>query len=645
MYAGKAARLPQPSRAKQPAHPAKRPLQASPRVAHDAAPGRVGNHAMGQLLRLRGVQAKLTVTDSHDPLEREADRVADSVTRVPAAPSQPVIGRKCAECEREDVQRKASVPIGAEVSGSLEENVRSLKGGGQPLPAEVQRDLQPRLRANLSEVRVHTSQQAGKTARALNARAYTVGSDIAFAPGEYAPQTTSGRWLLAHELTHVVQQGGGAAVQRDVLENVEDVLNPSALLGRQWLGLDKKTKLRFVDKAIDLALAAIDKFPGRVLMGGIWEFVQEGLIGFYAKLKTADAEVKVNAVDKLVKIQSGKDEAFTLAYLKGLAKGFVIDGALGIFIAVWDLIKGLGKLWDFFKGIADATGGFPEEIETLLKGFVEEGQSLLANVGPAIEQLRNLATDPKQTNALIATIVEKGKGLAKEAGGKIAESLLGFFSKPEASAEIGETVGGLTGQVLWEVVFAALTAGGGAAVTAAKTALREAAAVLSKLLGRVVTGVLKVVSEIRAAFGRAVGWIKGAFAALKGKLSEVGGRFAKLVENVEEFLAKLLRNCHESKISCKWPKHHPWPQYLGGLREQTLKKLPRRLHELFHVALDKWKGGKYARARGAEFYKNLDPKMVIKDLREFYQTAEGGAFAEYLPDFEKAVKETLAAME
>jgi hypothetical protein len=604
---------------------------------------------MGQLLSLGGAQAKLKVARTDDPLEREADRVADSVARlsVGGSPSRSTLRRKCAECEREDVQRKASVPVGGEVSGGLEAKVRSLKGGGQPLPADIQRNLQPRLRANLSEVRVHTGHQAGETARALNARAFTVGSDIAFAPGEYAPQSTSGRWLLAHELTHVVQQGGdrGGAVQRDVIENVEDVLNPSALLGKQWLRLDKKTKLRFVDKAIDLALAAIDKFPGRVLMGGIWEFVEEGLIGFYAKLKTADAEVKVNAVDKLVKIQSGKDEAFTLAYLKGLAKGFFVDGALGTFIAIWDLIGGLGKLWDFFKGIADAIGGFPEEIQTLLKGFVEEGENLLANIGPAIEQLRNLATDPKQTNALIATIVEKGKGLAKEAGGRIAESLLGFFSKPEASAEIGETAGGLTGQVLWEVVFAALTAGGGAAVTAAKSALREAAAVLSKLLGRVVTGVLKVVSEIRAAFGRAVGWIKGAIAALKGKLSEIGGRFAKLLENVEEFLAKLLRNCHESKISCKWPKHHPWPQYLGGLREQTLKKIPRRLHELFHVALDKWKGGKYARARGAEFYKDLDPKMVIKDLREFYQTAEGGAFAEYLPDFEKAVKETLAVIE
>jgi hypothetical protein len=414
-----------------------------------------------------------------------------------------------------------------------------------------------------------------------------VGSDIAFAPGEYAPRTTSGRWLLAHELAHVVQQGGGrgrAAVQRDVLENVEDVLNPGALLGKQWLRLDKKTKLRFVDKAVDLALVAIDKFPGRVLMGGIWEFLEKGLIGFYAKLKTAGAEVKVNAVDKLVKILSSKDEAFTLAYLKGLAKGFFIDGALGIFIAVWDLIRGLGKLWEFFKGIADAIGGFPEEIETLLKSFAEEGQNLLAGVGPAIEQLRNLATNPKQTNALIATVIEKGKGLAKEAGAKIAESLLGFFSKPEASAEIGETVGGLTGQVLWEVAFAALTAGGGVAVTAAKTALREAAEVLGKLAGRVVSGVLKVVAEIRTVIGKAVDWMKGGLGVLKGKLSEVGEGTSKLFKKIVAFLERLLGKCHESKLVCDLGERALVAlRKIDKSRRGAMKQLAGRVHGLHEL--------------------------------------------------------------
>jgi RHS repeat-associated protein len=90
-----------------------------------------------------------------------------------------------------------------------------------------------------------------------------------------------------------------------------------------------------------------------------------------------------------------------------------------------------------------------------------------------------------------------------------------------------------------------------------------------------------------------------------------------------------------------WPKHHPWPKYLGGWRDQTLKKLPPCEHRLFHSALDKWQGGKYARNKGADHYKDMNPNQIIQDLREFYKTAEGGRFSQYLDDFEQAVKETL----
>ena len=331
------------------------------------------------------------------------------------------------------------------------------------------------------------------------------------------------------------------------------VLNPSALFGKAWLKASPEFKAKFIDKAIEFALAAIEKFPGKELLGDAWEFVKEGLIGFYGKLKAAAVEIKIRAIDKVVAILTGQEKAYTLAYLRGLLKGFFIDGALGIFIAIWDLIKGLGKLWDFIKGIGEAIGNFPEEIEGLIKRFISIGQDLAANIGPAIDEIKKAAFDPQQASSLLSTIIEKGKGLAKEAGGKIAESLLNFFSKPEASAEIGETVGGITGQVLWEVVFAALTAGGGAAVTAAKTAIKEAAGILGKLVGRIVTGILKIVAEVRTAFGKVAGWVKGALKAVKGKLSELGGRVAELLEGVGEFFAKLVRNCHESTLVCDLP--------------------------------------------------------------------------------------------
>jgi hypothetical protein len=94
----------------------------------------------------------------------------------------------------------------------------------------------------------------------------------------------------------------------------------------------------------------------------------------------------------------------------------------------------------------------------------------------------------------------------------------------------------------------------------------------------------------------------------------------------------------------KWPLHHPWPVYLQGLRDQTLKKMPKKLHQRFHAALDRWKGGKYDRRKGAESFGNMSVEEIVNDLREFYEKAEGGVFSKYIPDLEKAIEETLAAM-
>lgn len=84
-----------------------------------------------------------------------------------------------------------------------------LRSPGQPLDASARGLLESRLGHDFSRVRVHTDERASKSARAVGASAYTVGEQLVFAPGKYRPRTSEGRRLLAHELTHVVQQQGG----------------------------------------------------------------------------------------------------------------------------------------------------------------------------------------------------------------------------------------------------------------------------------------------------------------------------------------------------------------------------------------------------------------------------------------------------
>jgi len=97
---------------------------------------------------------------------------------------------------------------GGEVSGNLQSQIDSARGGGQPLDQNVGKHMGGALGADFSGVKVHTDSKSDSINRSLSAKAFTTGSDIFFSEGTYNPGTHSGQELLAHELTHVVQQGG-----------------------------------------------------------------------------------------------------------------------------------------------------------------------------------------------------------------------------------------------------------------------------------------------------------------------------------------------------------------------------------------------------------------------------------------------------
>src|SRR5437660_1645070 len=177
-----------------------------------------GNLAVQQLFRSGVIQAKLRIGQPDDMYEQEADQVADRVMRSAPVPS---IQRKCAACaagapcskceEAERVQAKEAAGRTPHVSPTAESSLASLRGGGRPLPTLVRAFFERRLGADFSHVRVHTDAPAANIARSIQARAFTAGADMVFAAGEYDPNTSEGRRLLAHELTHVLQQRSGAS--------------------------------------------------------------------------------------------------------------------------------------------------------------------------------------------------------------------------------------------------------------------------------------------------------------------------------------------------------------------------------------------------------------------------------------------------
>jgi Domain of unknown function (DUF4157)/Novel toxin 16 len=191
------------------------------------------------------IQTKLTVSTPGDEYEQEADLMAEHVMRmhdpvtsyraVAARPSGTHLQRKCSACERipgnavlaeeeeEALQTKgqegqaATARLTPEVQSQIEE----LRGGGRPLSESERAFFEPRFGRDFSQVRLHTDGRAAQAAQAVSAQAYTIGRDIVFGAGRYQPETTEGNRLLAHELTHVIQQGA-SHLPRQRIHRVEN---------------------------------------------------------------------------------------------------------------------------------------------------------------------------------------------------------------------------------------------------------------------------------------------------------------------------------------------------------------------------------------------------------------------------------------
>ncbi|MCW5883012.1 MAG: DUF4157 domain-containing protein [Anaerolineae bacterium] len=117
-------------------------------------------------------------------------------------------GGECEACRKKREQGLQRAAITAGPTSDAPPIVHAaLRSPGRPLDAAARAALEPRLGADFSHVRVHTDAQAAASARSVNALAYTVGRDVVFGAGQYAPSTRAGQRLLAHELTHVIQQG------------------------------------------------------------------------------------------------------------------------------------------------------------------------------------------------------------------------------------------------------------------------------------------------------------------------------------------------------------------------------------------------------------------------------------------------------
>ncbi len=195
------------------------------------------------------IQPKLTIGQPNDRFEQEADAVADEVMKMPSSQIEP-IQRKCDHCEEEELQMKALTPIMSPILqkqeeeeevlqmkgkshettpiNNLESSLQQSKGSGQSLDISTQSFMSRSIGADFSNIKIHTDGRAIQMNQHLNARAFANGNDIYFNQGQYSPHSSKGKHLLAHELTHTIQQKG---VRRKMIQKGDfdvDNLPPNA---------------------------------------------------------------------------------------------------------------------------------------------------------------------------------------------------------------------------------------------------------------------------------------------------------------------------------------------------------------------------------------------------------------------------------
>ncbi len=207
-------------------------------------------------LRNSDIQAKLKIGAPNDKYEQEADRVAEQVMRMPEpkqkdtsqgntntdrTKSSLLVGNSEISIQRQEDERGVQIKLRAinlpqrqqktdfddgedflqakatpghtpQVTPNVAASIQNLKGGGQPLPPNQRHYFESRMGQDFSGVRIHTDSKAADTAQTIQAKAFTLGNDVVFNTGQYSPYDEEGKKLLAHELTHVVQQGGGVGL-------------------------------------------------------------------------------------------------------------------------------------------------------------------------------------------------------------------------------------------------------------------------------------------------------------------------------------------------------------------------------------------------------------------------------------------------
>ncbi|WP_103069648.1 eCIS core domain-containing protein [Aquimarina sediminis] len=283
---------------------------------------------------------------------------------VQTKPLVPCVQTKCASCEQEEklqkkeeeqleeeesIQQK-SIDSGGEVKPDLQNRLHSSKGGGSSLPSETQSSMGAAFGADFSNVRIHTGSESVQMNRELGAQAFTNGSDIYFNDGKYNTNSRSGKHLLAHELTHTVQQG---AIGIHPKINLSPSLSTSHFKGNYSIMSGKSLNLQasFLDDVgsafsagadfvSDAAGDAVD-WAGETI-GDALELGADAIMAIVRRVSPGLAELIENGPLQMIsEALNGGIQSWLAGVFSELGIGEFIEGLKGNFESAFLILQGI----------------------------------------------------------------------------------------------------------------------------------------------------------------------------------------------------------------------------------------------------------------------------------------------------------------
>jgi hypothetical protein len=378
------------------------------------------------------LQPKLSVSRPDDPYEREAEQVAAQVVASGRSAAAPLIsaapiqagrmvqrcaacaaGKPCARCQAEQLlQRQASDPDQLAEPALPAAALQSL-GAGQPLDPTARAMMEARFGQSFADVQIHADSGSAAVAQQLHAHAFTVGQHIYFGSARYEPQSASGQRLLAHELTHTVQQRGGSVAPMPARRSADGAARaaaptrsqrgplaisaqPSATIQRYSLG----------EFASDLGDAAGTVYDAGASAAGAVYDTGAAVVGAGLELAGDALELLVEQVapELAELIDKGPFEYFK-GYVVGMIEdwlpSFLSDISPGEIID--SFISGLSEAFALVEGILQGDAASCQAFADILGAIRELASSLIDN--PVVQALKDLFSAVSDTISTVAKLV------------------------------------------------------------------------------------------------------------------------------------------------------------------------------------------------------------------------------------------------